>query len=72
MILVFEKIANFFAENCRNSQKIFIITSTPGPTVSEKKISNFFPLPLKWSREEQNKRKHAGELSGHQDKKIWR
>jgi hypothetical protein len=29
--LVFEKNANFFAENCRKSQKIVIITSTPGP-----------------------------------------
>jgi hypothetical protein len=28
--LVFEKTANFFAENCQKSQKIVIITSTPG------------------------------------------
>jgi hypothetical protein len=28
--LVFEKNANCFAENCRKSQKILIITSTPG------------------------------------------
>jgi hypothetical protein len=28
--LVFEKNANFFAENCKKSQKIVIITSTPG------------------------------------------
>jgi hypothetical protein len=28
--LVFEKNAKFFAENCRKSQKIVIITSTPG------------------------------------------
>jgi hypothetical protein len=28
--LVFEKNANFFAENCQKSQKIVIITSTPG------------------------------------------
>jgi hypothetical protein len=28
--LVFEKNANFFAVNCRKSQKIVIITSTPG------------------------------------------
>jgi hypothetical protein len=28
--LVFEKNAIFFAENCRKSQKIVIITSTPG------------------------------------------
>jgi hypothetical protein len=28
--LVFEKNANFFAENCQKSQKIAIITLTPG------------------------------------------
>jgi hypothetical protein len=28
--LFFEKNANFFAENCRKSQKSVIITSTPG------------------------------------------
>jgi hypothetical protein len=28
--LVFEKNANFFAKNCRKSQKIVIITATPG------------------------------------------
>jgi hypothetical protein len=28
--LVFEKNANFFAKNCQKSQKIMIITSTPG------------------------------------------
>jgi hypothetical protein len=28
--LVYEKNANFFAENCLKSQKIVIITSTPG------------------------------------------
>jgi hypothetical protein len=28
--LVFEKNANFFAENCQKLQKIVIITSTPG------------------------------------------
>jgi hypothetical protein len=28
--LVFEKNANFFAENWQKSQKIMIITSTPG------------------------------------------
>jgi hypothetical protein len=28
--LVFEENANFFAKNCRKSQKIVIITSTPG------------------------------------------
>jgi hypothetical protein len=31
--LVFEKNANFFAENCQKSQKIVIITSTPGANV---------------------------------------
>jgi hypothetical protein len=30
--LVFEKNANFFAENCQKSHKIVIITSTPGHT----------------------------------------
>jgi hypothetical protein len=30
MTLVFEKNANFFAENCQKSQKIVIITSVPG------------------------------------------
>jgi hypothetical protein len=29
--LVFEKTPIFFAENCRKTQKIVIITSTPGP-----------------------------------------
>jgi hypothetical protein len=35
--LVFEKNDNFFAENCQKSQKIVIITSTPGanPTTFE-------------------------------------
>jgi uncharacterized protein (DUF342 family) len=35
--LVFEKNANFVAENCRKSQKIVNITSTPGanPTTFE-------------------------------------
>jgi hypothetical protein len=28
--LFFDKNANFFAENCQKSQKIVIITSTPG------------------------------------------
>jgi hypothetical protein len=31
--LVFEKNANFFAENCRKSQKIVIITSVHGINV---------------------------------------
>jgi hypothetical protein len=34
--LVFEKNANFFAENCQKSQKIVIITSTLG--LSEERI----------------------------------
>jgi hypothetical protein len=33
MIFFFEKNANFFAENCRKSQKIVIITSTPASNV---------------------------------------
>jgi hypothetical protein len=35
--LVFEKKRQFFAENCQKSQKIVIITSTPGaiPTTSQ-------------------------------------
>jgi hypothetical protein len=33
--VVFEKNANFFAENCQKSPKIVIITSTPGHTVSD-------------------------------------
>jgi hypothetical protein len=32
--LVFEKSAVFFAENMQKSQKIVIITSTPGPIFS--------------------------------------
>jgi hypothetical protein len=54
--LVFEKNANFFAENCRKSQKIVILTSTPDefvkkiaqpvaqPILSQKVIHNFFPV----------------------------
>jgi hypothetical protein len=39
--LVFEKIANFFAENWGNSPKIVIIKSTPGaiPTTFELTIT---------------------------------
>jgi hypothetical protein len=33
--LVFEKNANFFAENWEKSQKIVIITSVPGHTACE-------------------------------------
>jgi predicted dinucleotide-binding enzyme len=32
--LVFEKNANFFAENCQKLQKIVIITSTPDSTTT--------------------------------------
>jgi hypothetical protein len=35
--LFFEKNVNFFAENCRKSQKIVIITSTPGMLHQEKR-----------------------------------
>jgi hypothetical protein len=35
MILVFEKNANFFAENCQKSQTIVIITSTPEKTFAK-------------------------------------
>jgi hypothetical protein len=35
--LVFEKNANFFAENCRKSLKIVIITSTPGGAAARPK-----------------------------------
>jgi hypothetical protein len=38
--LVFEKNANFFAENWQKSQKIVIITSTPDP---QKKTRVTFP-----------------------------
>jgi hypothetical protein len=31
--LFFEKNANFFAKNCQKSQKIVIITSTPGANI---------------------------------------
>jgi hypothetical protein len=34
--LVFEKNANFFAENCQKSQKMVIITSTPGHPESDR------------------------------------
>jgi hypothetical protein len=33
--LVFKKNANFFAENWEKSQKIVIITSTPGHTATK-------------------------------------
>jgi hypothetical protein len=37
--LVFEKNANFFVENCRKSQKIVIITSTPANCAVQKSIA---------------------------------
>jgi hypothetical protein len=37
-LLVFEKSANFFAEKCRKSQKIVILTSTPGHSAGRKKV----------------------------------
>jgi hypothetical protein len=36
--LVFEKNANFFAENWQKSQKIVIITSTPGLKMPELRV----------------------------------
>jgi hypothetical protein len=36
--LVFEKNANFFAENCRKSQKFAITTSTPVLTVEHVRL----------------------------------
>jgi hypothetical protein len=39
--LFFEKNANCFAENCQKSQKIVIITSTPGPNPTKHYFSNF-------------------------------
>jgi hypothetical protein len=39
-----EKNANFFAENCRKSQKIVIIKSTPGPRNLPKVV--FFGLKI--------------------------
>jgi hypothetical protein len=58
--LVFEKNANFFAENWQKSQKIVIITSTPGhpgvrfPSLapfylsitSHQKLARLRPLPI--------------------------
>jgi hypothetical protein len=38
--LVFEKNANFFAENCRKSRKIVIITSTPGVISVEQRLDS--------------------------------
>jgi hypothetical protein len=41
--LVFEKNANFFAENWQKSKKIIIITLTPGHPVL---LSSFSMLPI--------------------------
>jgi hypothetical protein len=41
--LVFEKNANFFAENWQKSQKIVIITSTPGANPSTFKSTTTAP-----------------------------
>jgi hypothetical protein len=38
--LFFEKNANFFAENCQKSQKIVIITSTPGLSETQARNTN--------------------------------
>jgi hypothetical protein len=46
--MVFEKNANFFAENRRKSQKIEIITSTPGQAALELRATpllNLFKVP---------------------------
>jgi hypothetical protein len=40
--LVFEKNAIFFAENCRKSQKIVIVTSTPGHTGVNESLLDLF------------------------------
>jgi hypothetical protein len=45
--LVFEKTANLFAENCRKSQKIVIITSTPDYHNSPPNPKNAFQGVLK-------------------------
>jgi hypothetical protein len=46
--LVFEKNANFFAENCRKSPKIAIIASTPGHPASmyafDTRITRDYPV----------------------------
>jgi hypothetical protein len=56
--LVFEKNAKFFAENCRKSQKIVIITSTPDWGIfarlrrifKNKKAAHIFGLLFPWLR----------------------
>jgi hypothetical protein len=44
--LVFEKNANFFAENCQKSQKIVIITSTPDEFLEKKNHPKCGPTPF--------------------------
>jgi hypothetical protein len=44
--LVFEKNANFYAENCRKSQKIVIITSTPSRQFSSSDKKDIFSKQL--------------------------
>jgi hypothetical protein len=39
--MVFEKNANFCAENCRKSQKIVIITSSPGANIYGRFLAKF-------------------------------
>jgi hypothetical protein len=45
--LVFEKNANFIAENCQKSPKIVIITSTPGPEVDVRISLHFLPNKIR-------------------------
>jgi hypothetical protein len=53
---VFEKIAIFFAENWQKSQKIVIITSTPGPMeVGESEISKHADANCNGRTEARNK-----------------
>jgi hypothetical protein len=42
----FEKNANFYAENCRKSQKIVIITSTPSRQFSSSDKKDIFSKQL--------------------------
>jgi hypothetical protein len=46
--LVFEKNANFFAQNCQKSQKIVIITSVPGDQRYENDFRQFWAN--KWQK----------------------
>jgi hypothetical protein len=50
LTLVFEKNTNFFAENWRKSQKIVIITSTPGHLTYDKKDSQKGTLEISSKR----------------------